>query len=646
MRSIIMVFLYFLYTSSIQANAIDGDTASENSFFRNATMTNEAARDSARAQTRRNYTEAKAQNNRKQIADAAWLLGTDASHQGKYDSADHYYKESADHYNMLGLKEKVLDAYRMLGTNEGLQSHSAHALRWFLKAQQLAEQLKSDKQLAEINYRIGIIYIQVEDNESAIKYEKDALHYALKTRDQKIQMSVYINLGIIYAQTGKTDMALDALRSAYALSQTTGDTKLLPEINYNTGNVYLKNEKLDSAVFYLTASLKQLEQTNYPIGIATVKYSLAEVAFKQNKFSLALNYAIESNRLSTQLKDTSLIHSNTVLLAKTYYKLGDYKKSAALFENAAMLDNTLKNSDELKLVERINIETERKKNAEEVAALQAKMSVHEQQRNRALGAGGILLLGTFIVVIGILIIQKKNNLLLEQQKELEETGKTKDKMLAIIAHDLRSPLNSIAGSFDLLKGATLNAKDKELLQDELQRSTIATLSTLDNLLHWGAEQFKKEKVVAEAVSIRDIVDQNIHLLANVARQKSIWLKQDIDHSYFARFDKNQLAFIIRNLIANAIKFSHSGQTVVCSAVKQENRILITVKDEGIGMSEELRKLIFGEKRRKSTKGTAGEKGVGLGISMIHEFLERNSGTINVESVKGKGSKFTINIPAY
>lgn len=646
MRSIMMLLLYFLYISSLTAKVINEDTSSENSFFRNVSMTNEATRDSALAQTRKNYTEAKEQNNKKHIADAAWLLGTDASHQGKYDSADHYYKESADYYNMLGLKDKVLDAYRMLGTNEGLQSHSAHALRWFLKAQQLAGQLKNNKQLAEINYLIGIIYIQVDDTENAMTYETAALHYALRTKEHRMQIAVYINLGIIYAQTGKSDMALNALRSAYILAQTTEDKKLIPEIYYNIGNIYLKKGELDSADFYLTASLKQLEQTNYPIGIATVKYTLAEVVFKQNKLPMALSYATESNCISTVLKDTALIHSNAVLLATIYRRLGDYKRSSELFENAVMLDNTLKSLEEVKLVERINIEIERKKAAEEIAVLQAKMSVHEQQRNRALAVGGIFLLGTLIVVIGILIIQKKNNLLLEQQKELEDADKTKDKMFAIIAHDLRSPLNSIAGSFDLLKGNTLNTKDKELLQDELQRSTIATLNTLDNLLHWGAEQFKKEKVVAEAVCIRDIVDQNIHLLANVARQKSIRLKQDIDHSYFARFDKNQLAFIIRNLIANAIKFSHSGQTVVCSAVKRENRILVTVEDEGIGMSEELRKMIFGEKRRKSTTGTAGEKGVGLGISMVHEFLERNGGTINVESTEGKGSKFTINIPAY
>lgn len=234
----------------------------------------------------------------------------------------------------------------------------------------------------------------------------------------------------------------------------------------------------------------------------------------------------------------------------------------------------------------------------------------------------------------------------ESEAQLKELNATKDKLFSIIAHDLRSPFNSILGFSELL---IENINDFEIAQSKkllgiINSSAKNTLVLLDNLLAWAKSQtgqiiFKPEKIALSA-TINEIIE-----ISNAnAKIKNItlnYLQSDINEIYA---DKNMFMTIIRNLITNAIKFTNSNGKIDIYSIQNQGKIEIAVSDNGIGMNEETRNKLFSLDTNLTTNGTANEKGSGLGLVLCKEFVEKHGGKIWVESTVGKGSDFRFTMP--
>ncbi|MFA9392936.1 MAG: transporter substrate-binding domain-containing protein [Prolixibacteraceae bacterium] len=243
--------------------------------------------------------------------------------------------------------------------------------------------------------------------------------------------------------------------------------------------------------------------------------------------------------------------------------------------------------------------------------------------------------------------RKKAELLLkEQESRLREMNSTKDKLFSIIAHDLRSPFNAILGFSEQL---IENIKDFELAESEkylqyINLSAKNTLVLLDNLLNWAKTQTGQNIYKPDKIHLYEIVSEISELSKSLAKIKDISLKYSHGIDYEVYADENMLKTILRNLIFNAIKYTHSNGKIVISAVQNQNNIEITVSDNGVGMSEETRSKLFRIDANITTPGTANEKGSGLGLILCKEFVEKNGGKIWVESELGKGSAFTFSLP--
>ena len=231
-------------------------------------------------------------------------------------------------------------------------------------------------------------------------------------------------------------------------------------------------------------------------------------------------------------------------------------------------------------------------------------------------------------------------------KELVESNNTKDKLFSIIAHDLRSPFNSILGFSDLLFENLQEfetAETKELL-GIINASAKNTLVLLDNLLNWAKSQtgqinFKPEKVV-----LSPIIQEVFELSNSSAKNKNILLNYIQSEEIVVLADPNMIKTVLRNLISNAIKFTNSKGKIDLTALQNNNFIEIAVSDNGVGMSNETRKKLFDISTNITTKGTANEKGSGLGLILCKEFVEKHGGKIWIESEEGKGSDFKFTLP--
>lgn len=232
------------------------------------------------------------------------------------------------------------------------------------------------------------------------------------------------------------------------------------------------------------------------------------------------------------------------------------------------------------------------------------------------------------------------------EAKLKETNSTKDKFISILAHDLKSPFNSLIGFSDLLKDEVENDSNENIKQfaNTIYEVSTNTYFFLEELLEWARTQQDMVAFNPENIQVIQIADECISLLLNASKTKNIGIDCEISQDLYVFADRNMLKTILRNLISNAIKFTPKfGQIRITATIKQPF-IEIIVSDTGIGMDTNTLQSLFKIDETKSVKGTEGERGTGFGLLLCKEFAEIHGGTICVESELGKGSDFKISLP--
>jgi signal transduction histidine kinase len=234
----------------------------------------------------------------------------------------------------------------------------------------------------------------------------------------------------------------------------------------------------------------------------------------------------------------------------------------------------------------------------------------------------------------------------ENEIQLRELNATKDKLLSIIAHDLRGPLGNILG-FSALLIENIKKYDVEKIEkysSNINSSTQNTLVLLENLLNWAQLQNGKINFNPENQVSSSIFKEIIELLNPSAKNKNLLLNYFQSEEIIVFADPNMIKTILRNLISNAIKFTNSNGKIDVTALQNGNFIEIAVSDNGVGMNEETRNKLFMLETNETTIGTSNEKGSGLGLILCKEFVEKHGGKIWVESELGKGSVFKFKLP--
>jgi signal transduction histidine kinase/ligand-binding sensor domain-containing protein len=267
----------------------------------------------------------------------------------------------------------------------------------------------------------------------------------------------------------------------------------------------------------------------------------------------------------------------------------------------------------------------------------------------------ILLFSLIIIIILIFRLRvsqlKKQKILLEQSvaiktAELNELNASKDKFFSIIAHDLKNPFNTIIGFSEMMKESIKlnNSATFYEYADMINTSAVQTLRLLENLLAWANSQQRKITYAPVPINLSELLTDEFIMVDEMATRKNIEIKSYINDTITVLGDKNMIRTILRNLITNAVKFTHKNGKVEVNAITRNNQLEIAVSDNGIGMTNETASKLFKIDANLSTLGTENEKGTGLGLFLCKEFVEKHGGKIWVESQEGKGSTFKFLIP--
>ena len=269
---------------------------------------------------------------------------------------------------------------------------------------------------------------------------------------------------------------------------------------------------------------------------------------------------------------------------------------------------------------------------------------------------------TYIFVISSDVVLKKlsltnKNLVIERDElyqstvELNKTTKEqvdlnqlKTKLLSIISHDVRQPVNNVISVSEIMIQSKLTEDEMHELGLRLKESSLHVYQMLDNLLTWSYSQMNGLHPVVTNIELRKAIDAEINKIYHSIEKKCITLHLDIQEEHVICFDAIMFEIVFRNIFNNAIKFSPSESTIKIFTRKEENKTKLFICDEGIGISDELKKKLFLNDLSKSRYGTQNEKGAGIGLLLCKELMDANKSQIDVQNKNEKGTTFMLTFP--
>jgi signal transduction histidine kinase len=242
-------------------------------------------------------------------------------------------------------------------------------------------------------------------------------------------------------------------------------------------------------------------------------------------------------------------------------------------------------------------------------------------------------------------LQNKNKQLLENEETLKMISAQKDKFLSIISHDMRAPLSSIISFLDYYKDNFKNFTEAEIefVSTNLNTHVKKVVEMLDGLLMWSRSQTGEIQMNLQPIDLAQIIEDTVTVLNQSAVNKKIRIRTYL-HSQLIWADKNMTAFIIRNILSNAIKYTNEEGMIDINTKRNKYNAFVIIKDTGVGMTPDSLSKLFQDNVSYSTFGTANEKGIGLGLVLCKDFMNKMNGNIEIESLHGEGTTVNLLFP--
>jgi signal transduction histidine kinase len=323
-----------------------------------------------------------------------------------------------------------------------------------------------------------------------------------------------------------------------------------------------------------------------------------------------------------------------------YKLLGDYKTAFSILERSKSLQDSMFTLDKQTEIANLQSVYELEKSNQRVGQLEASEKTNAIQRNLIIFIACLLALTLIGLTATYRRTDRLNRELVKSQAELQRSSTIKDRIFSIIGHDLRGPIANIPMVIELYQDPRTSADERAYMLDLLTENSMASLETLDKLLHWGKSQIKGISIQQKQFRASQNLQHQVSLIKGIANNKNITIKNNVPTDTVIFADEDHFNFVARNLLSNAIKFSHKDSTVILDADKYSRQgfTVFSVQDTGVGIDKEQKAKIF-EAFSSSTLGTNNEGGTSIGLMLCKEFVTENGGDIWVESEPGKGATF-------
>ena len=602
-------------------------------------------------------------------ADSIWMaaayegLGYVHFYREEMEEALPYFQKQKDLLTRNANPEDVAVAYMNIGNvYSGLARYDL-CIKNYLKANSLLPKDPDyDIDRAYLNYNLANTLLDFEDFSNAAEYLEVANQYAKAQQVDDLYPSILNLQTELTLRNGDFEEALKMADSSLLLSKTNND--LIEEIYALElkARSILRLGNSDEAIRLQEESLKKAKVYGDPYLTVLALAYMGEIYRRTGNLDKAMELAKSAYEMRNSQTSLSAKKHSAEIYAKVLDAAGKYELEARVMAEYIRCQDSLHH---INLNENI-LEAQNQTIAENNNLLLQTSNLQKTiiDRNNLIRLILILaLILALILVIAIGVTNRKKNFanqellrnqslldekskaLQEVNEQLENLNQGKDKLLSILTHDIKQPFNQTLGVLELLDVYTEDNEELQTVLKQVRHSVENDKKTVENLLIWSKSQFARISAHPTEVDCNEVAFKVMNELKTSLQEKEIDLNLDISRESVLYADPYHLEIILRNLITNAVKFSHKGGRLEISSERKDAIVEISIKDEGVGMSENDISHLFDKNRHFSLNGTLNEAGTGLGMLIVHDFVKENNGDIEVESEPEKGSIFRLRFPA-
>jgi signal transduction histidine kinase len=576
-----------------------------------------------------------------------------------YFEMGQYYKSIEKYNTALQFATTVKDSlafsdiYVNLGNSWFYLGNYNESIRNYQKALSIDKALNNASNVGINLSNLGKVFEAWKESEKAIEFYRQALEISQELNDSSSMAIRLSNIGTSFMSLNQYDSSLKYLKRAYKIDSLQNRKPRLAARLDLIGLVFQRQGKYKLAETYFSNAIAIASTLKNPTSETIIQCNLAKNHILTGNFAIAENLIQKSLRNSIKLGLVRTTMNNYQLLTELYKKTGYFEKSLRSFERYTLLKDSIFTTESQRNISEFQVLYETEKKEKEIAYLNQQREIQEIQISNARQERRFYILITvaFFILAAMLLLlyvnRKRAGKILEQKNdELNTLNSTKDRFISILAHDLKNPFSafynittSLNEGFDVIAD-----KDKKHYINELSQSAGRMNNLLKNMLEWACIQQNPSFSSPEILNLNQVVKDVVQNIEAFAKERKQVIEVSIPAQVTILANKPAITSILNNLITNAIKFSHTGETISVCAITNEKLAHISIVDKGIGLTPNDVSKLFRIDTDARTIGSSEEKGTGLGLIICKELVNKMNGNIFVESKPENGSTFTFTIP--
>ncbi len=574
------------------------------------------------------------------------------------------YERSRFLADSLGNARRVADVNMDIGNIQAGLGENIEALRSFYNTLEYAELNRDSLLTAIASNNVGWQF-QLLDNQEQAEYfllRSEAISESIGFKENLRR--TLLNLANLYSHIGEYSRSEDYFNRSLELANQMDDALGKVRVYFNLGVMESRRGNLNEAERLLRFALDDSTYINHKEGEYRSASGLGDLEVQRNNYAQAIRWYVRANQIAEDQANPNLRVESYEKLYRAYREMGNLSESLRWLEERNQLNDSLQNTEQSRLLAEYETLFNIKRTEQESEILRAR----EQQAQSQLALqswliifsiGGVL----FLLITSVILVKSNherqeinqelkstndelnglNKKVQDQNSELEKINDIKNKLFAIIAHDLRGPLGSLQSLLYLIRDHELSESEMNEITTTLEKNLQENASMMDNLLAWASAQMNGIKLKVRNFMLIQAIKSVTDQIVFQAQKKNIDLKVDVPETIEVQADYDMIKLVVRNLIANAIKFSPGGSVITVKAVKKKEMAEIQIIDQGMGMTKEEQNKLFSNEHF-TKRGTENEKGSGLGLMLCKEFVENHQGKFWLTSIKDKGTTFYFSIP--
>jgi signal transduction histidine kinase len=567
--------------------------------------------------------------------------GYDYFAEGNYKAALNSFFTAKENFSSANDTCKMKEVLFNIGCIISALGDNESAIKYYVECRDLKCDSSGISELL-YHYNLGLLFSSINLHKDAIVHYKRGLDSENEIGSDELNR--YLTRMALYYEQAQLGNLKKAISGHLEVLRDTGAQKFKDDLFYylfsELGTFYLSNEQIDSAEYYYHLA-SELDKRGYAAEMNLLDLlNATSLNLSKNDLNQAEEDGLAALELANSMGNKERSLKAERMLMKIYEQKGQWKEALEHSQNLQVISDSMA-VEKTKFTYLIS---EIEQADAEMKQLERKMLRNKIQLNR--NNFTIIILIIFLILGGLfvysLISGKKKRILLN--KKLSASNKHKDKIITTLTHDIRSPLADVANILELMKMDALSYQDRSEIIKSINLRLSDLRESVDSILKWSIKQIKGANAVKEATAVKEVIQSAVVYVSERASTSSLLIDtENVYSDVMAYVDKSHLEVIMRNILSNAVKFSDYGEKIIVRTFIQDETIIVSVQDFGIGIEKSEFDKILGDEiyTKDETKF-----GVGIGLKLCKEYLAINGGKLFLESVYGEGSTFILHLPKF